>query len=156
MKSTLTTILLFLTLGVFAQTATEKDEELLKQLIVDSFQDILSDNKKEKLANHYTGDFVLLENGEVWDLEVIKGYMDQAAAMDNLPRRINSFTFIDIKIYGDAAWLAYHNTARFEMDEQVLGEMTWLESANAVRTPEGWKLELLHSTIVAMIEEEEN
>jgi len=156
MKSTFTLILLFLTLGVFSQTSIEKDEELLKQLIIDSFQDILSDNKKEKLADHYTEDFVLLENGEVWDLEVIHGYMDQSAAMDNLPKRINSFTFIDIKIYGDAAWLAYHNTARFEMDEQVLGEMTWLESANAVRTPAGWKLELLHSTIVAMVEEGED
>jgi len=155
MKTTISLIFMFFSLITVAQTATEKDEELLKQLIVDSFQDILSDNKKEKLGDYYTGDFVLLENGEVWDLEVIKGYMAQAAAMDNLPVRINSFSFIDIKIYGDAAWLAYHNTARYEMDEQVLGRMTWLESANAVRTATGWKLELLHSTIVAMEEEEE-
>lgn len=148
-------LLLFFSITCVAQTATEKDEELLKQLIIDSFQDILSDNKQEKLGDYYTQDFILLENGEVWDLEIIKGYMDQAAAMDNLPKRINFFSFIDIKIYGDAAWLAYHNTARYEMDEQLLGKMTWLESAHAVRTPAGWKLELLHSTIVAMEEEEE-
>lgn len=154
MKTTFSLLLLFLSLTNFAQTSIEKDEELLKQLIIDSFQDILSDNKQEKLKNYYTEDFVLLENGEVWDLEIIRGYMDQSAAMDNLPKRINSFVFIDIKIYGDAAWLAYHNMARFENEGEVLGEMSWLESANAVRTPEGWKLELLHSTIVTMAEGE--
>lgn len=155
MKTIISFLLLFLSITINAQTSVEKDEELLKQLIVDSFQDILSDNKKGQLGNYYTEDFVLLENGEVWDLEIIRGYMDQAAAMDKLPKRINSFSFIDIKIYGDTAWLAYHNTARYEMDEQVLGEMKWLESANAVRTQSGWKLELLHSTIVAMEEEED-
>src|SRR5690606_13866505 len=121
MKTISTLLLLYLSIGYLsigavAQTSTGKDEELLKQLIIDSFQDILSDNKKEKLGEYYTEDFVLLENGEVWYLEIIKGYMDQAAGMDNLPNRINSFSFIDIKIYGDAAWLAYHNTARFEME----------------------------------------
>ena len=155
MKTTISLLLLFLSLTAFAQTSTEKDEELLKQLIIDSFQDILSDNKKEKLGDYYTEDFVLLENGEVWDLDIIRDYMDQAAQMDSLPTRINSFSFIDIKIYGDAAWLAYHNMASFEMDGEVLGQMSWLESANAVRTPEGWKLELLHSTIVTMEEAEE-
>lgn len=148
-------MILFLSLTNFAQTSTEEDEELLKQLIIDSFQDILSDNKQEKLGAYYTGEFVLLENGEVWDLEIIKGYMDQAENMENLPKRINSFSFIDIKIYGDVAWLAYHNMARFEMDGQILGQMSWLESANAIRTPQGWKLELLHSTIVTMEEGEE-
>lgn len=155
MKTTLTILLLFISLAAVAQTSTEKDEELLKQLIIDSFQDILSDNKKEKLPDYYTEDFILFENGEVWDLEIIKGYMDQAAGMDNLPQRINSFSFVDIKIYGEVAWLAYHNTARFEIDGEVLGEMSWLESAHAVRNADGWKLELLHSTIVVTEEEEE-
>lgn len=154
MKTILSLLLLFLSLATVAQTTTEKDEELLKQLIIDSFQDILSDNKQEKLVDYYTEDFLLLENGEVWDLEIIRDYMDQAAEMDNLPTRVNSFSFIDIKIYGDAAWLAYHNMARFEMNGEVLGQMSWLESANAIRTPEGWKLELLHSTIVTMEEGE--
>ena len=155
MKTRVTLLIFFLSLATVAQTSTNKDEEPLKQLIIDSFQDILSDNKQEKLGDYYTEDFVLLENGEVWDLEIIRGYMDQAAAMDNLPTRINSFSFINIKIHGDAAWLAYRNTARFENNGEVLGEMSWLESANAVRTPEGWKLELLHSTIVTMEEAEE-
>lgn len=150
MKTTISLLLLFLSLPAFAQTSAEKDEELLKQLIINSFQDILSDNKQDKLGDYYTENFMLLENGEVWDLKIIKGYMDEAAGMDDLPMRINSFSFIDIKIYGDAAWLAYHNNARFEKNGEVLGEMSWLESANAVRTPQGWKLELLHSTIVTM------
>ncbi len=147
-------MLLFLSMATVAQTSTAKDEELLKQLIVDSFQDILSDNKKEKLGDYYTNDFLLLENGEVWDLEIIRGYMDQAAEMDELPERINSFIFVNIKISGDMAWLAYHNMASFEMNGEVLGQMNWLESATAIRTPAGWRLEMLHSTLAFQEEQE--
>ncbi len=155
MKTRLSILIIFLSFATGAQTSKAADEELLKQLIIDSFQDILSDNKQEKLGDYYTEDFVLLENGEVWDREIIKGYMDQAAGMGDLPTRINSFSFIDIKIYGDVAWLAYHNNARFEKDGEVLGEMNWLESAQALRTVDGWKLELLHSTLAVSEEEEE-
>lgn len=135
------------TLSTTAQT-TSTDESMIRDLIINSFQEILSENQQDKLPEYYTDDFLLLEDGEVWDLKIIKSYMDKAAEMERMPQRINSFEFVEIKILGDMAWTAYHNKAVFKMDGREVGEMNWLESATAIRTAEGWKLQMLHSTVV--------
>lgn len=140
--------MLLITIPAAAQTAEKSDEELIKDLIVDSFQDIFSNLDPGTLGTYYTEDFLLLENGEVWDIEMIKNYMNRAAQQKNQPERINSFEFVEIKIEEKTAWTAYHNKASFEKDGEVVGEMNWLESATAIKTEEGWKLQMLHSTVV--------
>ena len=74
--------------------------------------------------------------------------MNKAAEMDRMPERINSFDFIRVKIEGKMAWTAYHNSATFRVNEEVVGEMNWLQSATAIKTDEGWRLQMLHSTVV--------
>lgn len=149
MKTTLKLIfLLLISIPAVAQTSAEKEEKEIKDLIINYFDDILSKNLQNKLADYQTEDYLLLENGEVWDTEIIKAYMDKAAAMEKLPERTNSFDFIEVKVDGDMAWAAYHNNAVFKMDGKKVGEMNWLESATAIRTPNGWRLQLLHSTLV--------
>lgn len=136
----------FFSLPICAQTSAEGDEELVKQLIIDSFQDLLSDAKIEEIDTYYTKDFLLLEHGEVWTNDSIRKYMDMMLRMEQRPERINSFDFIEVRISGDMAWTAYHNNAEFRMEGKKVGEMNWLESASAIRTEDGWKLEVLHST----------
>lgn len=148
MKRNLKFFLFFLlSLPAVAQTSKAGDEKLVKDLIVNSFQEIFSENKQEKLLQYFTDDFLLLEDGEVWDMKIIRGYMERAAAMDRRPERINFFEWIEVKVSENMAWAAYHNRAVFKVDGQVVGEMNWLESASAVRTADGWRLELLHSTV---------
>lgn len=142
----LSIILLFCLPPLHAQTATREDEVLIKKLIIDSFQDLFSDARTEKIDTYYTKDFLLLEHGEVWTNDSIKKYMNRMQKMENRSKRINSFDFIIVQIKGDMAWTAYHNTAEFERDGKKVGEMNWLESASAIRTEDGWKLEVLHST----------
>lgn len=141
-------LLLLLSIPVAAQTSVENEEQQIKDLISNYFEDIFSKNEQDKLSDYQTEDYLLLENGEVWDTEIIQGYMEKAAARERLPERINTFKFIEIKISGDMAWAAYHNNAVFKMDDKKLGEMNWLESATAIRTKDGWKLQMLHSTVV--------
>lgn len=138
----------FITASGFCQSSAETEEQEIMDLINNSFQEILSENKKEKLQQYYTDGFLLLENGEVWDLEKIRNMMDMAAGMDKLPERINTFNFIELKISGNMAWIAYHNNAVFKVDGNVVGEMNWMESAVAVKTEDGWKLQMLHSTVI--------
>lgn len=147
-------MMLVLCLPLHAQTATREDEELVKKLIIDSFQDLLSDAKIDKIDTYYTRDFLLLEHGEVWTNDSINKYMKMMLKMEKRPERINSFDFIEVKINGDMAWTAYHNTAEFKLDGKKVGEMNWLESASAIKTENGWKLELLHSTRIEREEEE--
>lgn len=141
-------LILFISASAAGQTPGEANEALIKDLIVDSFQGIFSDLDPEALKEHCTEDFLLLETGEVWDMERMREYVARAREQKNRSERINSFEFIEIKIEGKMAWTAYHNTAHFKRNGEVVGEMNWLESATAILTEDGWKLQMLHSTVV--------
>lgn len=69
-KATIRFLILFsITAPAFSQSSLETEEKIIMDLITNSFQELLSENKKEKLQEYYTDGFLLLENGEVWDLE---------------------------------------------------------------------------------------
>lgn len=146
------TSLLFILLTIFgfnflhAQDPT--DEELIKQVIQNSFDDIFSNLDMSTVEQYYTDDFLLLEHGEIWTNDTIAAYLLKAAKRENRPKRINRFDFIKVEVTGDRAWVAYHNYADFFDGENQVGEMYWLESAELIRTDEGWKAKMLHSTRV--------
>ena len=130
-----------------SQNSELKKEDQIKELITNSFQKIFSDLDPQSLDTYCTQDFLLLETGEVWDMDKMRNYLDRASKQKSKVIRFNSFDFIEIKIEGKMAWVAYHNKAEFKSGEEVVRELNWLESATAILTEEGWKLQLLHSTI---------
>lgn len=130
-----------------SQNSELNKEDKIKELISNSFQKIFSDLDPEALDTYCTQDFLLLETGEVWDMKRMRNYLDRASEQESKVVRFNSFDFIEIKIEGKMAWVAYHNKAEFKSGEEVVRELNWLESATAILTEEGWKLQLLHSTI---------
>ena len=132
---------------VMSQNSEMKKEDQIKELISNSFQKIFSDLDPQALDTYCTQDFLLLETGEVWDMNKMRNYLDRASEQESKVIRFNSFDFIEIKIEGKMAWVAYHNKAEFKSGEEVVRELNWLESATAILTEEGWKLQLLHSTI---------
>tara|TARA_B100001063_G_C16670486_1_gene506065 strand:+ start:225 stop:650 length:426 start_codon:yes stop_codon:yes gene_type:complete len=138
---------MFMGITVMSQSSEMKKEDQIKELISNSFQKIFSDLDPQALDTYCTQDFLLLETGEVWDMERMRNYLDRASEQKSKVIRFNSFDFIEIKIEGKMAWVAYHNKAEFKSGEEVVRELNWLESATAILTEEGWKLQLLHSTI---------
>ena len=130
-----------------SQNSELNKEDQIKELISNSFQKIFSDLDPQSLDTYCTQDFLLLETGEVWDMDKMRNYLDRASKQKSKVIRFNSFDFIEIKIEGKMAWVAYHNKAEFKSGEKVVKELNWLESATAILTEEGWKLQLLHSTI---------
>lgn len=80
-------------------------------------------------------------------MEKMRSYVKQASTQKNEVERINSFNFLEIKIEGKMAWVAYRNKAEFKSGNKVIRELNWLESATAIKTKNGWKLQLLHSTL---------
>ena len=135
----------FYTLG---QAKVQNDEEQLRQLIQNSFDEIFSDLDTASIRKFYTDDFLLLEHGEVWNNDTITSYMLRAAPAENRPVRTNRFEFIEVKVNGNTAWLAYHNYATLNYPDGRERKLYWLESATAVKTARGWKLDMLHSTRV--------
>jgi ketosteroid isomerase-like protein len=132
-----------------AQNSTKPNEEQeIQELIQNSFDSLFSGYRVELLDRFYTPDFLLLEQGEVWDMDFIKTYLGDRSKNPNPVTRTNRFEFIETEVFGDRAWVAYHNWATFTKDGSAPREVYWLESASAIRTSGGWRLELLHSTRV--------
>ncbi len=132
-----------------AQNSTKpNDAQEIQQLIQDSFDSLFSNYQAELLDRFYTPDFLLLEQGEVWDMDFIKTYLEDRSKNPNPVTRTNRFEFIKTEVFGERAWVAYHNWATFTKEGTAPREVYWLESASAIRTSEGWRLELLHSTRV--------
>lgn len=146
MKKLITLIFMicFTTLS-FGQS-TKNDKSKIEQLIIESFDEIWSKLDSKNIDKYYTKDFLLLENGEVWTNDSIANYFKKAVLDKPIPKRVNSIEVIEIKILNKTAWIAYKNHAVFSIDDKTINKVSWLESATAILTKNGWKLEMLHST----------
>ncbi len=123
-----------------------EEEQIMKDLIQGVFDDIWSVKDPSKLLNYHTSDFIILEHGEVWDNNRIKGWMAGRLEQGSLPRRVNRMEYISIDKYGPSIQAPYHNYAEFYRADTLAFEASWLESAVAVPTENGWRLKMMHST----------
>ncbi|MBA4298909.1 MAG: DUF4440 domain-containing protein [Cyclobacterium sp.] len=148
MKTLLIFLFLLFHTGAFAQNLANSDETEIQNLIQNSFDELFSNLDAKKLGDFYTPDFLLFEQGEIWDMAFIQNYLTRAQANPNPPTRTNRFEFIQTKVEGNRAWVGYWNYATITRDGEVIREIKWLESATAVKTNAGWRLDMLHSTRV--------
>lgn len=149
MKTFYTLLLASLTyIPVMAQETATTDEALIEKLIIDSFDEIWSARSADNINTYYTEDFLLLEHGELWNNDTIAHYFKKSVPANPLPKRVNTIDIIEIKVFGNRAWVAYHNHATVSVEEKIIRKAYWLESATAIKTEEGWKLDMLHSTRV--------
>jgi len=138
--------MMFFTTISFGQVSNETDKTLIGNLVIESFDEIWSKLNSKNIDKYYTKDFLLLENGEVWNNDTIAKYLDRAILRKPNPIRINTIEIIEIKVANGKAWVAYQNHATFSIDNKIVRKAHWLESAVAILTENGWKLEMLHST----------
>ncbi|WP_396171712.1 DUF4440 domain-containing protein [Flavobacterium sp.] len=145
-KRTTIIFILCITMASFGQSSMETDKLQIKELIIKSFDEIWSELNSKNIDKYYTKDFLLLEHGEVWNNDTIAKYLDNAKLRKPNPKRENKIEIIEIKVANGMAWVAYHNYATFSTDNTITRKAHWLESATAISTPNGWKLQMLHST----------
>uniref|UniRef100_UPI0040496AD2 nuclear transport factor 2 family protein n=1 Tax=Fulvivirga sp. TaxID=1931237 RepID=UPI0040496AD2 len=142
-----TTLTLILTLTVgFSYSQKLSNEEQLKQVITKSFDEVWGIYNEDNIRKYYTDDFLLLENGEVWNNDSIVSYFNDVIKNNKKLRRVNDFTFIDVKVTGMTAWIAYQFNSVFYKGDKVARKSSYLESATAILTDDGWRLDMLHST----------
>ena len=121
----------------------------MKSIISNSFQDIWSDLDHTKISKYHSKDFVLLENGAIWNNDSIQNYtMKEKLSKPNYVR-LNRFDFVRSEHKQNSIWIAYHNYAAFVKGKDTLAKAHWLESVVAVKENNKWKLQLLHSTPVS-------
>lgn len=127
------------------QNAGGNDEESVKQLLREAFEEVWSNLDTARVSKYHTDDFLLLENGVVWNNDSIKSYQVKEIKRNN-SKRENKLDFVKIDKLGSSIWVAYHNFATWTDAGKVVGKAHWLESAIALKSGEGWKLKMLHST----------
>jgi len=119
--------------------------------VQDVFDDIWSGTDTAQVRRYQTEDFVILEHGEIWTNDTIRTWQlgQLANKSADAPKRLNSFEFFRNEIIGDNAWCAYRNNAHWvDAKGDTVNNYSWLESGVAVRTEDGWKLKMMHSTRV--------
>ncbi len=147
MKKLFLVILFISCFNLLAQSQTT-DETEIQNLIQNSFDELFSKYDSKQLPDFYTEDFLLFEQGEIWDMAFIQNYLTRAQSNPNPSTRTNRFEFIETKVEGNRAWVGYWNFATITRDGEVIRDIKWLESATAVKTDKGWRLDMLHSTRV--------
>ncbi len=125
---------------------SEQEAQIAKDLIQGAFDDLWAGVDSTKILDYHTEDFIILEQGEVWNNDRIKQFMRGQLARTNRPKRINKMDYISIQKYGPSMQIAYFNEAKFFKADTLVGEAGWLESALAVQTEQGWRLKMMHST----------
>ena len=107
------------------------------------FFDALSALDDARMRNYLTSDFLLLENGEVWNADSLARNFSRMKGKEFT--RKNSFRYIRTEQAGNAAMVAYHNRADIMFNGKPI-IIEWLESAQLERRNKAWKIKLLHST----------
>ncbi len=151
MKNLLPLLLLLYSCQVAQDQPTDaplsaEEEQIAKDLIQGAFDDLWGGVDSTKISDYHTDDFIILEQGEVWDNDRIKEFMRQQLANTDRPVRTNRMDYLSIDKYGESMQIAYYNYAEFHQADSLVGDARWLESALAIKTEQGWRLKMMHST----------
>ena len=124
------------------------EQQIAKDLIQGAFDDLWAGLDATKISNYHTADFIILEQGEIWNNDRIIAYMQKKQEETDRPKRTNRMEYISIDKYGESMQIAYYNFAEFTRADTLVAKAKWLESALAVSTADGWRLKMMHSTRV--------
>ena len=140
----LLTFCLFLSTNAFSQN--KNDSAAIVQLLSNDYKTMGNWDIKTHIGN-CTENYLLVENGEIWDIKKEAEYYNQ-----NSNRVIDRRDYFDIKyvrVYGDCAYAVYN--LRSDITENGnLKVKTWIESAIFRKIKGKWKIELINSTPVEL------
>ena len=126
----------------FCQNQGSADSLSAQQSVVRLFDGIAEIDSAKIVAN-VTKDFLLLEDGLVWNMDSLVKAIKPMKYQDF--KRTNEFRFLSQELTGVTGWIAYYNTAHVQFNGQKR-DINWLESAVVVKENDTWKVKMLHST----------
>ena len=122
------------------------DDTAVKQTIKDVYSIFSVSLDKQKYRALLTDDYLLLENGELLDIE---GDIALMPSPESGYKRTDSFDFRSVKVHGDTAYAVYFLKSEITDNKNGTRNREWLESAILRRAKRGWRMALLHSTRIA-------
>jgi hypothetical protein len=143
MKTTFFLIVL-LSMGLHSLAQQSPSQKDIQAFLI-RFFDALSARNDEAVKAEVTPDFILLENGKIWNTDSLIKATSLYKGLDI--KRVNQLDFVKTEQAGNVAWVSYHNKADILFNgRQIIAR--WLESAVLVKVKQAWKIELLHSTVI--------
>lgn len=122
------------------------DVSAIKQTVKTVYYVFYVNRNKQKYRSLLTDDYLLLENGEILDIE---GDIALMPAPGDDYKRTDAFDFRSVKIHGDTAYAVYFLKSEITDNKNGTRNLEWLESATLRRSGSGWRMALLHSTRIA-------
>jgi ketosteroid isomerase-like protein len=132
----------FVMAGASALPDAQPDESAAIRQAVEGYYAAYRRFDKAKYRACLTDDYVLLENGELLD---INGDLALMATAGSGYQRTDAFGFRLVKVQGNVAYAVYFLTSDIK-DQQGPRHREWLESMVLRRSASGWRTALLHST----------
>lgn len=142
-KTIFTSLLIIASLALRAQTPPT-EQRRVNETIIRLF-DGIAELDFAKLKAAATPDFMLLEDGLVWNTDSLVHVLAPLKKVNF--KRTNQLNFIRTEVTGNLAWVAYHNTATITINGQPRN-VAWLESAVLRKEGKEWRVQLLHSTVL--------
>lgn len=141
-KKKIILVLLIISLSTLKMFAGD-DEEAVKQAIKNDYYLYFVKMEKNEYRSILTEDYLLLENGELFNAE---GDIALMPDPESGYERTDTFDFRYVMVDGDIAYAVYFLKA--DITDKVNGTIhkEWLESIILKRSGDDWKIALLHST----------
>lgn len=140
MKYLLMIFSLIVSMKIFSQGKNDSMEII--QLLKDDYKTMVSSDIKKHMG-YCTDDYLLIENGEIWNMQKEAEYYKQNA--QRVIERRDNFDFKYIKISGNTAYAVY-NLKSDITENGKLTQKNWNESAIFRKVDGRWKIALIHST----------
>ena len=142
MKATFV-LTIILALSILSACQQKKDDpEILKKILADYFDGIKT-RDLNKLNSLTTRDFVLFENGRIWNNDSL------VVLNPNIKSFKGTWTLDKMKVNIDetSGDVVYFNHGDFVFNDTIKRQIDWLESATFRKVDGKWKMNFLHSTI---------
>ncbi len=115
--------------------------EEVKKVLIDYFEGI-ENNDYQKMIEVTTDNFLLFENGLVWNNDSIINFIKSQPNM-----KVDfSFDGFIINMGNSIANMSYLNHGSFVINDTINQDMYWIESASFTKKDKVWKMDFLHST----------
>jgi lysophospholipase L1-like esterase len=134
--------ILVLSLGLLAGSR-DGDTAVFRQLI-GAYFDAVAHKNFVKMSELCTGDFVVYEHGKIWNNDSV---------FENIryhePFTVK-FTLTGFQFFADtrSGEGSYHSHADFVVEDTVQFSLDFIESAAFRRTADGWKIRMIHITLL--------
>ncbi len=142
MKYLFLVLSIFLFKDIFSQE--RNDSTAIVELLKADYKTMVN-HDINKHRGYCTDDYILIENGEIWNME--QEAADYKKKAHRVLDRKDYFDFKFIKILENTAYVVY-NLKSDITENNKLTTKRWSESVIFRKTENGWKIALIHSTLL--------